>query len=129
MSRRSAARLAALLFVASLLAACGGKKPDAYTRANFALLDRLPVYPQAASPRTSTSGVSNTELGARDWTLPADATAGGVLKWYEHALPTRGWKIVNEGNDAIRATRNSATLSLGVRGRTLEAVVNSRAGR
>jgi hypothetical protein len=121
-------RVAALLLLVPLLAACGGKKPDAYTSANFALLDKLPVYPQAASPRTSTSGVSNTELGARDWTLPANAKKAAVLKWYEHALPTRGWKIVNEGNDAIRATRGSATLSLGVRGRTLEAVVNARGG-
>jgi hypothetical protein len=121
-------RSAALLLVVPLLAACGGTKHDSYAQANFALLDKLPVYPQAASPRTSTSGVSNTELGARDWTLPANARAAAVLKWYEQALPKRGWKIANEGNDAIRATRGSATLSLGVRGRTLEAVVNSRGG-
>lgn len=120
-------RAAVLLLVVPLLAACGGKKPDSYAQANFALLDRLPVYPQAASPRTSTSGVSNTELGARDWTLPATAQAAKVLQWYERALPKRGWKIANEGNNAIRATRGSATLSLGVRGRTLEAVVNARA--
>ncbi|HVU79482.1 MAG TPA: hypothetical protein VHC67_18045 [Gaiellaceae bacterium] len=121
-------RLAALLLLVPLLAACGGEKPDSYAQANVALLDRLPVYPQAASPRTSSSGVSNTELGARDWTLPADAKAAAVLKWYERALPQRGWTIANEGNDAIRAARGDATLSLGVRGRTLEAVVNSRAG-
>jgi hypothetical protein len=111
-----------------LLAACGGKKTDAYAQANVALLDKLPVYPQAASPRTSASGASNTELGARDWTLPANAQAAAVLEWYEQALPKRGWTIANEGNDAIRATRGNATLSLGVRGRTLEAVVNSRGG-
>jgi hypothetical protein len=125
MNRRSGA---ALLLVVPLLAACGAKKHDSYAQANFALLDKLPVYPQAASPRTSTSGVSNTELGARDWTLPAKATAPTVLRWYERALPKRGWTLVNEGNNAIRATRGNATLSLGVRGRTLEAVVNSRGG-
>jgi hypothetical protein len=122
-------RRAVLLLAVPLLAACGGgKKSDAYAQANAALLDRLPVYPQSAAPRTSTSGVGGTELGSRDWTLPANAKAATVLKWYETALPKRGWTIANEGNDAIRATRGSATLSLGVRGRTLEAVVNARGG-
>jgi hypothetical protein len=119
----------AVLLVVPLLAACGGgKKPDAYAQANTALLDTLPVYPQSASPRSSTSGVGGTELGSRDWTLPANAQAAVVLKWYERALPKSGWTIDNEGNDAIRASRRSATLSLGVRGRTLEAIVNSRGG-
>lgn len=121
-------RLALLLLVPSLAACGGGKKADAYARANAALLDALPVYPQSASPRTSTSGVGGTELGARDWTLPASARAATVLKWYETALPKRGWTIDNEGNDAIRASRGKATLSLGVRGRTVEAIVNSRGG-
>lgn len=116
----------AVLLLVPLLAACGGKKPDAYAKANIGLLDALPVYPQAAAPRTSASGVGSTELASRDWTLPAHARAAAVLRWYEHALPERGWKIADEGNDAIRATKGNATLSLGVRGRTVEATVDSK---
>ena len=119
-------RLALLALALPALVACGAKKSDAYKQANIALLSRVPAYPGAASPRTTTSGASSTEFGARDWTLPAHARAAAVIRWYERALQARGWKLVDEGDAALRATRGNASLSLGVRGRTVEAIVNSR---
>lgn len=115
-----------LLAVAVVAAACGEKKPDVYAQANVALLDRLPVYPGAGAPKTTAGGSSNVEFGARDWTLPAAANARGVIQWYEQKLPPRGWKITGESFGTIRAVRKNATVSIGVRGRTLEAVANSR---
>jgi hypothetical protein len=119
-------RAAVPLLAALLLAGCGSKKPDAYTRANLSLLDAVPVYPGAAAPRTTTSGTTNTQFGARDWTLPAAATRIAVVKWYERELPNRGWRIAGESFGTVRAVRRHAALSIGVRGRTLEAVANSR---
>jgi hypothetical protein len=121
-------RLAALLVALLALTGCGSKRQDAYDRANIALLDRLPVYPGSASPRTTTSGATNTKFGARDWTLPRRAGANTVFRWYETALQRRGWRITAESFGTIRAVRNGASLSLGIRGRTVEAVVNSRGG-
>ena len=115
-----------LLAAAALFAGCGSKKPDAYARSNVALLDRLPVYPGAAAPKTTTSGTSSTEFGARDWTLPAGAAANAVLAFYERRLTAAGWAIEGKSFSTLRATRGRATLSVGVRGRTLEAVANSR---
>jgi hypothetical protein len=117
-----------LLAAAALLAGCGSKKADPYDRANVALLDAVPVYPGAAEPRTTTSGTADTKFGARDWTLPQGAAEDAVVKWYERALQKRGWKITGESFGTIRATRRGTSLSIGVRGRTLEAVANSRGG-
>jgi hypothetical protein len=120
-------RLTALLVVAAAVAAgCGTKKPDAYAQANTALLDTIPVYPGAAAPRTSASGASNTEFGARDWTLPAHTAARTVLTWYEHALTKRGWKVTGVSAATLRAVRGGAAISVGARGRTLEAIANAR---
>jgi hypothetical protein len=115
-----------LLAAVLLLAACGSKKADPYATGNRALLARVPVYPGAASPKTTVSGESNTQFGARDWTLPAKAKADAVITWYERELQAGGWKLVGKSFDTLRATRGHATLSVGVRGRTLEAVANSR---
>jgi predicted component of type VI protein secretion system len=115
-----------LLAAVLLLAGCGSKKADPYATGNRALLARVPVYPGAASPKTTVSGDSNTQFGARDWTLPAKADADAVIAWYEQKLQAGGWKIVGKSFETIRATRGHATLSVGVRGRTLEAVANSR---
>ena len=120
--------LAVLFLAVVLLAGCGSRKPDAYTQANVALLDRIPVYPGAAAPRTTTSGTTDTKFGARDWTLPRDATPRVVVKWYERALAARGWRITGESFGTIRAVRRGASLSVGARGRTLEAVANTRGG-
>ena len=110
---------AALLVVAVLLlAGCGSKKPDP----NVGLLDRFPVYPGAAAPRTTTNGA----FGARDWTLPAGASTETVVRWYERHLKAAGWKLTGESFGTIRATKGHATLSVGVRGRTLEAVANAQ---
>jgi hypothetical protein len=117
-----------LLAVVLLLAACGSKKADPYAAGNRALLARIPVYPGAASPKTTVSGESNTQFGARDWTLPAKAKADAVITWYEQKLQAGGWRIVGKSFETLRATRGKATLSIGVRGRTLEAVANSRGG-
>jgi hypothetical protein len=121
---------AALLLAAALvlLAGCGSKKADAYDSANVALLNRIPVYPGAAAPRTTTSGATNTKFGARDWTLPTGTDENAVIDWYERELPRRGWRITGESFSTVRAVRKGASLSVGVRGRTLEAVANSRGG-
>lgn len=118
-----------MIAVAALaLVACGSKKPDAYERSNVALLETIPVYPGAAAPKTTVSGASNTKFGARDWTLPAGTTQLQVTRWYEKALPRRGWRITGESFGTIRAVRGGASLSIGARGRTLEAVANARGG-
>ena len=119
-------KVAAVLLALLALTGCGSKRQDAYDKANIALLDRLPVYPGSASPRTTTSGETNTKFGARDWTLPKKASAVTVFHWYETALQRRGWRITGESFGTIRAVKRGASLSLGVRGRTVEAVVNSR---
>jgi hypothetical protein len=107
-----------LLAAALVLAGCGAKKAGP----NLALLDRVPVYPGAASPKTS----SNAAFDGRDWTLPAHATADSVITWYEQQLGARGWKIVGKSFFTLRATRGRAAISVGVRGRTLEAIANSQ---
>ena len=113
-------------FAVVALAGCGGHNPSAYSTANTALLDRVPVYPGAADPKTSTSGNSSTEFGARDWTLPAATRATAVIDWYVAKLQSQGWKITGKSFDTIRATRGNASLSVGVRARTLEVIANSR---
>jgi hypothetical protein len=117
---------ALVLLVALALTACGSKRQDAYDRANLALLDRVPAYPGAAAPRTTTSGETNTKFGARDWTLPKSATAARVVAWYERELQRRGWRITGESFGTVRAVRKGASVSVGVRKRTLEIIVNSR---
>jgi hypothetical protein len=118
-----------LVLVVPALAACGGsRQPDAYAQENIALLDRIPVYPGAAAPRTTTSGLSNTEFGARDWTVPAGTTQVAVVRWYERVLAKRGWKVTGESFGTLRAIRKGASLSVGLRGRTIEATANSRGG-
>jgi hypothetical protein len=119
-------RWAAAALAALVLAGCGSKKPDAYSTANTSLLNALPVYPGAAAPRTSTSGTSQTQLGARDWTLPAKTNAEAVVSWYVPRLQKAGWRITGKNAGTIRAVRGKASLSLGVRGRTLEAIVDAR---
>ena len=119
-------RWAAAALAALALAGCGSKKPDAYSVANTSLLNALPVYPGAAAPRTSTSGTSQTLLGARDWTLPAKTNGEVVVSWYIPRLQKAGWQITGKNAGTIRAVRGKASLSLGVRGRTLEAIVDAR---
>jgi hypothetical protein len=114
---------AALAVVA--LAACGTKKPSAYARENTSLLNGLPVYPGASAPRTSSSGTSQTELGVRDWTLPARTNPEAVVTWYVPRLQKAGWRITGKEGGALRALRGKASLSLGDRGRTLEAIVDA----
>ncbi|NUR77895.1 MAG: hypothetical protein HOQ28_16615 [Thermoleophilia bacterium] len=119
-------RIAALLVVAFALPACGADKPSAYARENAALLARVPVYPGATAPKTTAGTSSNTEFGARDWTLPANASPDAVIDWYIGKLQAHGWKVGGKSFDTIRATRGNASLSVGVRKRTLEVVANSR---
>jgi hypothetical protein len=120
------ARVAALLFVASVLPACGADKPSAYAKENAALLSRVPVYPGATSPQTTAGANASTEFGARDWTLPARAHPDVVIDWYITNLQSRGWKVNGKSFNTIRATRGNASLSVGVRDRTLEVIANSR---
>jgi hypothetical protein len=115
-----------LVALGAALAACGSEEPSAYARENTALLERIPAYPGASSPQTSASKTSNTEFAARDWTLPASARAETVIDWYIDRLQRRGWKVTGKSFDTIRATRGNASLSVGVRARTLEAIANSR---
>ena len=122
-------RLAALALLAVVLAGCGGKKQDAYTKANLALLARVPVYPGASSPKTTTSGTGEVKFAARDWALPRGAAAMTVLNWYEGSLRAHGFRVANAGNLALQAIGASGgSVALGVRGRTLEAIANSKGG-
>jgi hypothetical protein len=120
-------RTAAAGLAVVALAGCGGSaKPSAYARANTALLSGVPVYPRAATPRTSSGASSNTEFGARDWTLPAKTDPETVIGWYVQRLQRRGWQIAGKNAGTIRAVRGSASLSIGVRARTLEVIANAR---
>jgi hypothetical protein len=119
-------RAALLVVVAVLFAGCGSRKPDPYSQANSTLLNAVPVYPGAAAPKTTAGGNSSTKFGARDWTLPAHTNAEYVISWYVTRLQRAGWKIVGRRAGTLRAVRRGATLSVGVRGRTLEAIANSR---
>ena len=121
-------RLAAALACVVALVGCGGHKPGAYAAANAALLDRVPVYPGAGSAKTSTSSAGTTAFAVRDWMLPAGARATAVVDWTIARLQARGWSVTGKSFNTIRATRDGASLSIGVRGRTLEAIANSRGG-
>jgi hypothetical protein len=113
------ARSALLLLLSALiLTACDGHKESAAARANVALLDRAPVYPGATAPKTT----AGDAFAARDWTLPAGARAERVIDWYIAKLQATGWKVSGRSFDTIRASRGQASLSIGVRARTVEAV-------
>jgi len=115
--------------LALALVGCGDKqqqKPDAYAAANTALLAAVPVYPGAAAPKTSAGVDPNTQFSARDWTLPAATDPEAVIAWYVPRLQRAGWRITGKNAGTIRAVRRQATLAVGVRGRTLEAIVNAR---
>ena len=115
-------RLGALVALALVLVACGSKKPNEATLANTRLLDAVPVYPDTLAPKTT----PGQAFGARDWTLPAHAQPDSVIAWYEQRLRARGWHIVGKSFNTLRATRGGAAVSVGVRGRTLEVIANSR---
>jgi hypothetical protein len=117
-------RIAALVVLACVLAACGSKKPDPVTVANTRLLDSLPLYPGTAAPKTT----PGQAFGARDWTLPAAARTDAVIAWYEQRLQARGWRITGKSFNTLRATSRPGAISVGVRGRTLELIANSRGG-
>ena len=108
----------ALLLLVLALTACGDHKPSPQAQANVALLDRAPVYPGATAPKTTPGDA----FAARDWTLPAGKPAPPVIDWYVATLQARGWNVTGKSFDTIRATRAASSLSVGVRGRTLELV-------
>jgi hypothetical protein len=119
-------RIAIILALAAVLAGCGGHKPDTYATGNTALLDRVPEYPGTASPKTTANGAGGIEFASRDWTLPAGARAESVVDWYVSRLQAARWRVIGKSFNTIRATRGKASLSVGVRGRTLEVIANSR---
>jgi hypothetical protein len=111
-------RLGVLLLVVVALVGCGASKPSAESRANVALLDRAPVYPGATAPKTTPGDA----FAARDWTLSKDVVASRVIDWYIAKLQARGWKVSGKSFATIRAKHGNASLSVGVRARTLEVV-------
>jgi hypothetical protein len=115
-----------VLFAALALVGCGGKKADPYTQANVALLDHVAVYPGATSAKMTTSGTADTQFAARDWTLPVGARQTAIVDWYEQKLTGAGWKVTGKSFGTLRATRGTASLAIGVRGETLEAIANSK---
>ena len=114
-------KVAALILVALTLTGCGGHMESTASRANVALLDRAPVYPGAAAPKTTPGDA----FAARDWTLPARAQASQVIDWYIAKLQARGWKVSGKSFDTIRASHGPSTLSVGVRARTLEVIAST----
>jgi hypothetical protein len=119
-------RRAYALSAVLVLAACGSKASDPYAQANARLLDSVPVYPGAMAPKDSSGTKSAVEFAARDWTLRASVHATTVIAWYERRLPAGGWRITGKSFGTLRAVRGKATLAVGIRGRTLEAIANSR---
>jgi hypothetical protein len=107
-----------LLLSACAVTGCGSHKPSEQALANGALLDRAPVYPGAAAPKTTPGDA----FAARDWTLPAGTRAETVVDWYVARLQARGWKVGGKSFNTIRARRGQLSLSIGVRERTLEIV-------
>jgi hypothetical protein len=118
-------RRAAVLLPTLVLAGCGHGH-SAYRKANDALLARIPVYPGAATPQTTAGGAGDTEFGARDWTLPAGAGRTRVDNWYIARLHAAGWRITDTNESGVHAVRGTASIDVGVRGRTLEVIVDSR---
>jgi hypothetical protein len=116
----------AIALAALALAACGSKKPDAYTKANASLITGVPVYPGVRDPQTSISGAGDTKFVVVDWRLPRGADSESIVDWYVGRLQRAGWKVTDKNPGTIRAGRNGATLSVGVRGRTLEVIANAR---
>jgi hypothetical protein len=113
------ARFAPLLLLSVLiLPACGAHKPSAQARANAALLNQAPVYPGMTAPKTTPGDA----FAARDWTLPASASAARVIDWYIATLQARGWKVSGKSFNTIRANHGQSSLSVGVRARTLEVI-------
>ena len=106
-------RRASLLVAAVALAGCGGKhaQPDvAFTP--------IPVYPGATGERDS----ANPTFATRDWTLPKGTLPSQVYAWYQERLAKAGWKVTDKNETGLRAHRGTRALSIGVRGRTLEAI-------
>ncbi|MFL5955440.1 MAG: hypothetical protein ACJ76I_15170 [Gaiellaceae bacterium] len=114
-------KAAALFAAAFVVAGCGAQKPSAHERANSALLDRLPVYPGSAAPKTAPGDA----FAVRDWRLPAGAAPSRVVDWYVSELQARGWRISGKSFATIRASRDGSSVSIGVRMRTLEVVANA----
>ncbi len=111
-------KVALLLLMTVAFAGCGASEPSAQARANTALLDRVPVYPDASAPKTTPGDA----FSARDSTLPASARAETVIDWYVAKLQARGWKVTGKSFNTIRAKHGKSTLSVGVRAGTLEVV-------
>lgn len=106
-------RRATILVAAVLLAGCGGTKHE--PNATFT---PIPVYPGATGARDD----ANPTFATRDWTLPKGTLPSQVYAWYRQRLPKAGWKITDKNETGLRAHRGTRSLSIGVRGRTLEAI-------
>jgi hypothetical protein len=120
-------RLSLVLVLAFVLAGCGGEGGvPGYGRENEAVLARVPVYPGAAEPETTHQETGDTVFTARDWSLPKEATPPRVVEWYVTELDDRGWRIRHKTSTGLSAVRRRASLNLGVRGGTLEIIVDAR---
>jgi hypothetical protein len=106
-------RRATILVAALLLAGCGAKKHEPNVT-----FTAIPVFPGATDARDS----ANATFATRDWTLPKGTLPSQVYAWYVQRLTQAGWKITDKNETGLRAHRGARSLSLGVRGRTLEAI-------
>jgi hypothetical protein len=110
-----------MLALVVALVGCGTPKPSAQELANTRLLESIPAYPGATTPKTTPGDA----FAARDWKLAAGTSAERVIDWYVAKLPGRGWKVTGKSFNTIRATRGQSSVSVGVRARTLEVVASA----
>ena len=131
---------AALVAIVAVLASLFGSGIDrgGYVAANEAVLAELPTYPGARVESTSSAPAytdENTLAGyttLRLYELPRESTPAAVASYYERALVSGGWTVVERLDGPVLSfRRGNALVSVnleGWRGGILEVVVDHAAG-